>query len=393
MCKKLYEWSVFIINFLIDGVSIFFFRGKATSNDRQSILVVRLDAIGDFILWLNAAAELRKLYSVENYRLVLIGNCTWTELAQIQQIFDEVIPLDRELFYYNFKYRMNIWRLLRATVWSVVIEPTYSREFMFGDSVVRVCGAVEKIGSIGDLSNQTAWQKRISNKWYTCLVPTNSLHMMELERNAEFVRSLGIQSFQAGLPEVVSYEQLPVELSDIEYFILVPGTSLRLHQWPVDNFAKLAEMIQKTYGLKAVICGTPRERKLGDRLSQLLQGDVIDCTGKTTLLEYVSIIKSAQFLIGNDSSAVHIAAAVGVKSFSLLGGMHYGRFLPYSLEHDSLSGKPLPVSISHYKDCFMCNNTCVYVSHNQSYSAPCLEQISVEKVFNEVSSFMSKTGC
>lgn len=376
----------------MDGFAIFFFSGKDKSNNKQSILVIRLDAIGDFILWLAAAAELRKLYPSDHYRLILIGNCIWTELAEIQQIFDKVIPLDRNLFNYKFKYRMNIWKLLRGTEWDKVIHPTYSRELIFGDSVVRVCNAKVKIGSKGDLANHPAWQRLISDNWYTKLLPASNMPLMEFERNAEFIRFLGRPSFQARLPELISTNKLPSELLDVDYFVIVPGTSLALHQWPVEKFAELTILVQQTYGFKVVICGSPDEIELGTCLKLLLHENVNDYTGKTSLIEYVSIIKGARLLIGNDSSAVHIAAALGVKAFSLLGGMHFGRFLPYSLEHDPELARPLPTAISHKMNCYMCNNTCIYVAQNEGCPAPCLEQISVAEVWNEITLFLSKPG-
>lgn len=393
MWEKLCAFSVFIRNYLMDGFAIFFFSGKGRSNNRKSVLVIRLDAIGDFILWLDAAAELRKIYQSEYYRLILIGNCIWTELAEIQQIFDEVIPFDRHLFNYKFKYRLKIWKLLRGTEWNVVINPTYSRELLFGDSVVRICNAREKIGSKGDLSNHPAWQSFISDKWYTKLLPASNMPLMELERNAEFIRSLGRPYFQARLPELISINKLPSELLDVDYLVVVPGTSLVLHQWPVEKFAELITLVKQKYEFKVVICGAPNEIELGSRLRQLIHGNVIDYIGKTSLVEYVSIIKRARLLIGNDSSAVHIAAALGVKAISLLGGMHFGRFLPYSLEQDTELARPLPAAISHQMECFRCNNKCIYVAQNDGCSAPCLEQISVTEVLNEITLYLSKPGC
>ena len=38
------------------------------------ILAVRLDAIGDFVLWLEAARALRTLYPPGRYHLTLLGN-------------------------------------------------------------------------------------------------------------------------------------------------------------------------------------------------------------------------------------------------------------------------------------------------------------------------------
>ena len=47
--------------------------------DANAVLVVRLDEIGDFVLWLDAAAGLRRLFP--GARIVLAGNEIWADLA------------------------------------------------------------------------------------------------------------------------------------------------------------------------------------------------------------------------------------------------------------------------------------------------------------------------
>ena len=51
---------------------------------------------------------------------------------------------------------------------------------------------------------------------------------------------------------------------------------------------------------------------------------------KTNINELIEAIRDAEFLITNETSAVHIAESVTTKSFCILGGGHFGRFLPYN---------------------------------------------------------------
>ena len=46
-------------------------------NQLKVLLLIRQDAIGDFILWLDTAKEYRKHFPPENYKIVLIGNALW----------------------------------------------------------------------------------------------------------------------------------------------------------------------------------------------------------------------------------------------------------------------------------------------------------------------------
>lgn len=393
MWKKLYELSVFIRNYLLDGIATLLLFDKGTPNDRQSVLVVRMDAIGDFVLWLDSANALRKLFPSEHYHLVLLGNALWGELVASTRIFDEYIPVKRNQFYYDIHYRFDIWKTLRNRKWDFAIHPTFSRDCLYGDAVVRVSGAAKRIGSIGDLSNQPAWLKLISNRWYTQLLPASDRPLMELERNAEFIRGLGIEDFRAGLPELVINAKLPPKFDASNYIVIVPGGSQVLKQWPVERFAELCERIHRMFGFMVVVCGSQSETVLGSRLRILAAGEdagwIEDWTGKTSLVELATIIKGAKLLIGNDSSAVHIAAAVGTPAFCVVGGGHFGRFVPYRLEKET--ARPMPVAIFHQMECYGCNLKCTKALDGDVPGA-CILQISVDDVWEKLAEFFPKTG-
>ena len=57
-----------------------------TQPEKPVVLLIRVDAIGDFVLWLDTAKEYRKLYPSEEYRIVLVGNKLWGELAESRSI-------------------------------------------------------------------------------------------------------------------------------------------------------------------------------------------------------------------------------------------------------------------------------------------------------------------
>ena len=386
MGKELYDRFIFVRNLLFDGLVIFFRHETSALQGKRSVLIVRLDAIGDFVLWLDSAPELRKLYPSDRFNLVLLGNALWEELAVTVPFFDECIFVERNRFNYNLSYRYGIWKSLRSRCWATVIQPTFSRECLYGDAVVRVCGAIEKIGSQGDLSNQFCWHRWISNRWYTCLLPVCNRPLMELERNAEFIRALGGIDFLAGLPEIPLEFKSPAGFDAQNYAVVVPGASTALKQWPVERFAELGKLIHDMFGLSIVICGSQSETALGKRLLERIDAGKLDwirdCTGKTSLLDLAMIIKGARLLVGNDSSAVHLAAAVGTPVLCIVSGIHFGRFIPYCVEQDTL--KLMPMAIFHKMDCYGCNLQCRKAMRSDA-PGECLDLITVEEVWKKLS--------
>ena len=59
---------------------------------------------------------------------------------------------------------------------------------------------------------------------------------------------------------------------------------------------------------------------------------VVDYLGKTSLLELSEVIRHAKFVISNDTSGIHFAAATNTPSVCILGEYNYGRFLPYAYD-------------------------------------------------------------
>jgi len=352
----------------------------------QSVLLIRLDAIGDFILWLDSAQYFRKVYP--DKKIILLGNKTWTDLAKKLPYWDEVWALDRQKFNRNPLYRLDFLRKVRKAGFEVVIQPTYSREFLYGDAIVRISGARKRVGSIGDCSNIRPLEKKISDQFYTRLIPATPHPLMELKRNAEFMCGLDI-SMEAGLPDLsLAIKGVKNPLDDVsDYYVLFPGASWSGRQWPITRFAALTDKIYRQSGLTAIVCGSPDEQGLAEALVSQLDVPAMNMTGKTNLVNLAVIIKDASFLVGNETSAIHFAAAVSTPAFCLLGGGHYGRFMPYAIESETK--KPLPVAIVHQMDCFNCNWRCRYFVE-EGKPVPCIEKISVEEVFAAVQSLIKK---
>ena len=106
---------------------------------------------------------------------------------------------------------------------------------------------------------------------------------------------------------------------------------------------------------------------------------VTSLAGKTSLQQLTTIIAGAQLLVSNETSAVHIAAAVGVPSVCIVGGGHYGRFVPY----DEKVGdhRPLPLVATRKMECFGCNWVCKF-HPAKGKPMPCIEEIPVDTVWN-----------
>lgn len=343
----------------------------------EAILIVRLDAIGDFIIWLDAAKELRSIYPGQ--RITLIANDSWAQFAQLFPFWDEVLPINRQRFLYDFGYRLKLLLRIRKGSFAVAIQPTFSREFKFGDSIIRATGAKKRIGSEGDLSNISAAEKQLADKWYTDLVPAKQIPLMELERNAEFIWGLGHNKYH---PRVYYIEPLPntVPFYGMKkpYLVVFPGASWQGKIWPWERFAKLIIKMKSEFRYNIVLCGGIGDFALCEKITNSADLAVSNLAGKTQLNDLVEIIRGAELVISNDTSAIHIAAATSTKSVCILGGGHFGRFLPYSIA--GIKPANSPETVHSGLDCFNCNWQCKF-KRAESEAVRCIAEITVDMVF------------
>jgi len=100
----------------------------------------------------------------------------------------------------------------------------------------------------------------------------------------------------------------PDRLPD-RYVVLAPEGSAPLKRWDFSNFSALAVRLNSR-GYTPVWVGTEREPKVAVGL---------DLRGRTDIRELVGVVAGAKALVGNDSSAVHIAYATGVPAVVVMG--------------------------------------------------------------------------
>ena len=349
-----------------------------------SVVVVRLDNIGDFILWLDGARAIRRAYPRPGHALTLVVSDTLQEFAVASGLFDDVIPVDRKRHFEDVSYRHKILRMIAVKHFETAINPTYSRNVWLDDLAIRASGATERMGHKGDVANANPLAKRIGDRWYTRMLAIEGHQKHELVRNWEFARHFDPQ-LRLRYPELepTMVERpgwLPPDSS--AYYVLFPGSAWPIKQWPVDHFAELARKIHDRTGWHAYICGGTAEFSTAQDLIQRTGTLPIEnACGRTGLAELAGVIAGASLVVTNDSSAIHFARALRRPAVAIVGGGQFGRFLPYP----ELPQQGRRISHCAYQSmpCYHCNWCCIH-DRAADDPAPCITAVSVDQVWASV---------
>jgi len=90
-------------------------------------------------------------------------------------------------------------------------------------------------------------------------------------------------------------------------------------QWPIDRYARLADLIIEYTNARVIVFGGPQDRRLGKDISRKMRHRPIDLSGRTTLGEAMAMIERCALFITNDSGLMHAAAALDVPLIAIFG--------------------------------------------------------------------------
>lgn len=151
--------------------------------------------------------------------------------------------------------------------------------------------------------------------------------------------------------------------------------------WPAENFTAVAEKAIKKFNAKILLLGDNSEKSITSIISSYLKENVIDLTGKTTLMELAAFIEKSDILVTNDGGPLHMAVALGTKTVSLFGPVDQKVYGPYP--HNEMH-----VVIKSNIECRPCYKD--FRFSKCKIDKECLKSISPDRVFEAVRKLVEK---
>jgi heptosyltransferase II len=150
-------------------------------------------------------------------------------------------------------------------------------------------------------------------------------------------------------------------------FAIAPGASYGAAKcWPPERFAMLADRLISECGADVIFFGTSGEKEIAARIRSHMKSHAISLVGETSMRDLAALFASCSAFIGNDSGAMHVAAAAGLPVIGIFGSTDPEGTAPvaeqFTLIRESVSCSP----------CFL--RRCP-VDHR------CMERITVDSVF------------
>jgi len=101
---------------------------------------------------------------------------------------------------------------------------------------------------------------------------------------------------------------------------IAPGASYGAAKcWPAERFALLADRLISECGADVIFFGTAGEKEIAARIQSNMKSRAISLVGETSMRDLAALLASCSLFIGNDSGAMHVAAAAGLPVIGIFG--------------------------------------------------------------------------
>lgn len=272
-----------------------------TSNNIEKILVIKLGALGDIILAMEAFHAVRAKHPAAH--ITLLTRKPFVKLTSQMPWFDEVV-VDTKPKFHQIGKMLKLRKVLREADYTRVYDLQGNDRSGLYFKLMGP-GQPEWCGTAKGCSHQRHDHRKDP-------VPAT-------ERLLRFLESVDVP--RAGAPEL---SWLTGDVSGLglpeKYVVLIPGCAPQHphKRWPAEHFAKLAGMLAEQ-GLGAVAVGTSVDSGVIEEIRAICPS-VVSIAGKTDIGQLAEVAKRAEGAVGNDTGPIHIAAVAGAPTLSLMSG-------------------------------------------------------------------------
>jgi len=267
-----------------------------TEPNHTNVLIIKLSALGDFILSLGGFQAIRAHHP--GARITLLTTGPFQKLAEASGCFDEIWIDDRPPL-----WRPDRWLALGRRLREARFDRVYDLQRSDRSGwYFRLAGRPEWVGVVAGCSHR--------------YVASGGPALHIAEREAAQLAAAGVGPIEA--PDLSFFD------TDLGRFALTPPTALLVpgsaphrpaKRWPAARFAALARELA-AQGTTPLLLGTEAEARELAEIARACPA-ARDLCGKTGLVEIAALARGARLAVGNDTGPMHLIAAAGCPSLVL----------------------------------------------------------------------------
>jgi len=344
---------------------------------RRGLLVVRMDGIGDMVLFRRSLDHYADVFGVDQSDITVLGCNSWSKISDVVFAGYRVISIDEHAFSRRPFYRFKVSLWVRSLAPEIAVCDSYMRRALMADSLVWMSGAPKQIVSVPYVSERTRSEFNYYISGADNIIDTGPYPTHEVTRHSRFLSFVAGRTIDAEPPVIQWRDRKPPVEDGAPYVVMNTGSNEPGRRWPLSGFAGLARRFLDD-GYRVVFSGRSGERTDGGAVETLTDEDgVIDLTDKTSLPELLDLMNHAALMVSNDTGPAHLSIALGTPTVVIVGGGHFGSFVPYpeSVAPDTAR------FVFQEMECYHCFWRC-HRRANKFQLFPCIGAINEDRVWS-----------
>ncbi len=350
--KKNLEWIVKLTypyfdcnhNFkiLLKNLNISSYNDEIKIKEIKEIILFGNMGIGNLILTLPFFYNLKKLFPRARLVVILFNNSNLFKLYKLVNIIDDVFQLGNK----------NDSRSWLTSLSRLNLKPDMSFSFASRNFFILTCLAYLRPKIRAGITSGGSFVGKFDAIHNYAFRFDNNIHEADLKMSLLKLQNNSSLSFSSvrdlsSFSKIINFDKVESKkiqtlkkysLVDKNYILIVHTVS-KFQGWKAFASYRWKSIIRKLSSIKnfntSIVLAGDTLLNGFDNLNEGVRGfRVVDTSDKLDIFEYMGIIMGAKFVVGFDSSALHIAALLGVPSLGLYGPTDFKRsraLSPYSI--------------------------------------------------------------
>lgn len=297
--------------------------------------------------------------------------------AQSLKLVDEIIEIKQKRHLGIFVFK-NLFR--------------FDHAFFDYYSSSPLCSLIACLISKKAVTNRSKWYlKLLPNLKYRPSLPNAHNIQQNLLLAYDHIPELHKINYKLPAVEFVTHQPHLIEIMQKKDFVIAQTSAanklVEYKNWPEENWVWLLKKINKDFpSLLILLVGDENEVIAVQNIADKTNKNIIPLAGKTSLLDLGLLISKAKMYIGLDSGPMHLAAMLGIPTFTLWGPSD-----PKTIGYEVLD-KRLHKDVCLYISCHPCLS---FIRHNTSLvdhpaecpNPRCIKDINRESVWKTYQMF------
>src|SRR5256885_2671820 len=286
----------------------------------MKMLVRATNWVGDAIMAIPALRAIRVRFP--DARIAVVARPYVADIYRGQNLSDDLIPYDPKGAHAGLRGRERLaWELRKQKFdVAVLLQNAFDAAWLAWRA-----GIPERVGYARD-GRSLLLTRRIPVPKCGEIPPHEQFYYLELLRRAGWISALAGESFLRLDITEDQRQRAEQTLSasgarhKVQRIAIGAGASYGSAKcWPPARFADFVNRFRLHTDVDVILFGTASEQAVSDAIAAGIQGPSIRLVGKTAIGDLPALLSRCHLFVGNDSGAMHVAAAVGLPVVAVFG--------------------------------------------------------------------------